>query len=468
MALVLEVISAHASSMGANARRVVGDRELKIGRESDNDWIFPQNYVSRHQAVIRCVNGMYFLEQTGSCPITVNEASRPLERNHITRLATGDRFQIDDIQIRVLETDAPAEPSVAPQPWVAPPAPPTPLGPDGVPKFSSVPGPSFGSASVDPLRILGISPPGGGDAANPKAGPSIPDLKSILDGALPVSPRANTDATPPPAPPAALADDWFQKATPGPSSPVIAPLEPPRPDMAALADIQPPSRPTPIEQGNTASVRVLPSEPPPPAGAADWVDDLLRGVGLDPRQVQMSPEVVRQLGRVLRIVVEGTRQVLQARKEIRREFRTPSTELAQTDNNPLKFSADAADALHKLLVQRSPAYLDTVSAFSDAFDDIRAHQLAMLESLRTAFEHMLRQFDPQTLEKQLAGQAAQGGVLGLGGRPKLWEAYVARFRDWQSDRDEAFRRLFGEEFGKAYEQNLARLKQTMKADNGDR
>jgi TIR domain/FHA domain len=63
MALMLQVVGVHAASMGQNVRRLLGDSELKIGRDSDNDWILPQSYVSRHQAVIRCVNGLYFLEQ---------------------------------------------------------------------------------------------------------------------------------------------------------------------------------------------------------------------------------------------------------------------------------------------------------------------------------------------------------------------------------------------------------------------
>ena len=81
MPLTLEVVGMHAASMGADVRRRLGDAELKIGRDSDNDWILPQSYVSRHQAVVRCVNGMYFLEQVGSCPIVLNESGRPLERN---------------------------------------------------------------------------------------------------------------------------------------------------------------------------------------------------------------------------------------------------------------------------------------------------------------------------------------------------------------------------------------------------
>jgi type VI secretion system protein ImpI len=174
--------------------------------------------------------------------------------------------------------------------------------------------------------------------------------------------------------------------------------------------------------------------------------------------------VAAQLGEALRIVVEGTRQVLQARNDIRREFRLPTTQVERKDNNPLKFSADASDALHKLLVQRSPAYLDTVRAFSDAFDDIRVHQAAMLAALRKAFEHMFEQFDPDSLGARLAQRGGgRGAVLGLG-KPNLWEQYAARYHEWAADPDFAFRQLFGEEFGKAYEQSLAEQKQRLRAD----
>src|ERR1700692_4305417 len=105
MSLMLEVVGVHAASMGPNVRRVLGETEFKIGRDSDNDWILPQSYVSRQQAVVRCVNGMYFLEQVGSCPIILNETGRPLERNRIARLSVGDRIMIDDIEIQVRESD---------------------------------------------------------------------------------------------------------------------------------------------------------------------------------------------------------------------------------------------------------------------------------------------------------------------------------------------------------------------------
>jgi type VI secretion system protein ImpI len=422
MSLTLEVVGVHAASMGADVRRMLGDTELKIGRDSDNDWILPQSYVSRHQAVVRCVNGMYFLEQVGSCPIVLNETGRPLERNRIARLSVGDRIMIDDIEIRVQESDAlwaaPASvdvPTMFPAMAAAPPLIDSPLSHGG---------------PIDPLELLGVRAP------DPRrAAPRLPELRSILDEAMAPAPAPAVSPAVAAAP--ALSDNWFGGASASRSAPAMPAMSPAPPSRAA---------------------------PPSGAPAAGTLENLLRGAGLDPAQTQLSEEVASQLGEVFRIVVEGTMQVLQARNQIRKEFRMATTQVAQRNNNPLKFSADVADALHKLLVQRSPAYLDTVSSFADAFDDIRVHQFAMLASLRVAFDYMLSQFDPEVLQAQFARQGGRGSVLGLGGKPKLWEAYVGRYGELTADRDFAFRRLFGEEFGKAYEQNLEQQRRVLEAN----
>src|SRR5215469_10619112 len=106
---MLEVLSVHKSSMGAAARRRIEEpeaAEFTIGRLESCNWVFPQDYVSRVQAVIRCVNGMYFLERKGNAPLAINDRSRQLERGRIARLSPGDRILIDDIDILVSEVDA--------------------------------------------------------------------------------------------------------------------------------------------------------------------------------------------------------------------------------------------------------------------------------------------------------------------------------------------------------------------------
>jgi type VI secretion system FHA domain protein len=180
-----------------------------------------------------------------------------------------------------------------------------------------------------------------------------------------------------------------------------------------------------------------------------------------PAQVTISPEVARQLGEVLRIVVAGTMEVLKARNDIRRELRIPSTVLAPNENNPLKFSADVDDAMHKLFIQRASAYLATVPAFREAFGDIRHHQVALLKSVGAAFEHMLGKFDPKVLEQQFKTKTGREGVLGFGSKDKTWQAYVEHYTQLREDREHAYRKLFGEQWAQAYEKEL----QTQKAQH---
>ena len=52
------------------------------------------------------------------------------------------------------------------------------------------------------------------------------------------------------------------------------------------------------------------------------------------------------------------------------------------------------DALYNLFIKGGPGYLGPVDAFEDAFEDVKNHQLAMLEGIRAAFRATLERFDP--------------------------------------------------------------------------
>jgi type VI secretion system FHA domain protein len=181
--------------------------------------------------------------------------------------------------------------------------------------------------------------------------------------------------------------------------------------------------------------------------------ELLRGAGLS--EQDLSPQMMQDLGKVLRVVVEGVMDVLRARAEIKSQFRLPLTRIQSADNNPLKHSPNVESALHTLLVQKNPGFLSAVQAFEDAFADIRSHQMAMLEGVRVAFESMLESFDPKELEKGFERAAKRG--FGSA-KSKYWDLYVDRFAQLSGDADDTFRRLFGDVFGEAYEKQLERLK----------
>ena len=183
---------------------------------------------------------------------------------------------------------------------------------------------------------------------------------------------------------------------------------------------------------------------------------MLAGAGLDPSAV--TPELARSFGQILRVVVSGVMDVLQARQRIKDEFGLRMTTFRPADNNPLKFSANVDDALHNLLVKRNAAYLGPVEAFEDAFGDVRTHQMAMLAGMRTAFESMLAEFDPERLQEEFDRQSKKGSLLSVPAKLRYWDLYREKFGDLVRDAEASFAELFGDEFARAYEQQLERLK----------
>jgi len=189
---------------------------------------------------------------------------------------------------------------------------------------------------------------------------------------------------------------------------------------------------------------------------------LLTGAGLS--DAQITPELIENFGRILRVVVAGLMDVLRAREKIKDEFRMRMTTFKAADNNPLKFSANVDDALHNLLVKRNAAYLGPVEAFEDAFNDVRNHQMAMLAGVRVAFDAMLAEFDPERLREQFDRQVKKGSLLAAPAKLRYWELYADRFRAMVNDQESTFRDLFGEEFARAYEEQLERLKAMNRAN----
>jgi type VI secretion system FHA domain protein len=111
-----------------------------------------------------------------------------------------------------------------------------------------------------------------------------------------------------------------------------------------------------------------------------------------------------------------------------------------------------------LLVKRHAAYLGPVEAFEDAFDDVKNHQVAMLAGVRGAFEAMLAEFDPDRLQAEFDRQLKKGALVSIPAKLRYWELYRAKIHDMVSDAEACYRELFGDEFARAYEEQLKRLK----------
>jgi type VI secretion system FHA domain protein len=294
----------------------------------------------------------------------------------------------------------------------------------------------------EPIVRVAPLPPSPPPAADPFSAPSEPAIpgEAAVPPAMPRPDPARSDperTRPPIAPP-----------------PVVAPSAPAAeaPAAAAPPPVVTPRVPQPQPAAPASDAGVSTSDAP---GTSDLAD-LLAGAGIPGAVV--TPELTRNLGQILRVVVEGLMDVLQSRQRIKEEFRMQQTVFRQADNNPLKFSANVEDALHNLLVKRNAAYLRPVEAFGDAFDDLRDHQLAMLAGMRVAFDAMLAEFDPDRLQKDFDGQLGKSSLALVPAKLRYWDLFRARRAEITKDSEAAFERLFGEQFRRAYEEQFRQLK----------
>ena len=425
--LVLAVLGPHAAQFGARSQKAFEGRDGSIGRAEDCDWVLPAAGVSRVHAMVRCLNGMYFIEDRSTNGMLLN--GRPLVKGDPAALKDGDRLQIDTFEVAVrLQADSATvvQPAMSPAPAPA------------MPAAAPLPGGDFLDDMLggDPF---GASPPAHG----------IPD-EPLLPGAgapaAALDPLAFLDEPfgPPAAPAPAPADSWNHSSGMADHfhPPGVAGQREALPDNwdLTMGDFAPKAPPAPSPAPATP-----PMAPPAMAPAASPVA---------PAAVAPAGGLPPELDAVFRIVVDGVMDVLRARAEIKNTFRLPVTLIQRSENNPLKFAPTVDEALQKLLSPPNGAFLSGTDAFQDAFDDIRCHQMAMLAGVRAGFEAVLAHFNPDRLEQEVDG----GKRSAFGGKGRYWERYRENFEGLAKDPDECFRRLFGDEFARAYEEQLARLK----------
>ena len=101
MILTLEVIGEQAQDLGASGRKVFNAIGGTIGRLPDNDWVFPDPYVSGRHALIRYLNGKYFIEDTSTNGVFVYTPDNRISRTESHQLYNGDVVYIDAYQIKV-------------------------------------------------------------------------------------------------------------------------------------------------------------------------------------------------------------------------------------------------------------------------------------------------------------------------------------------------------------------------------
>ncbi len=474
MPLRLTITSYHKLTPGQRADMELDRGELRIGRNPENDWVLPdpERLVSGQHCVIQFRDGTYYLTDTSTNGVQLVNAGVRLHRGNSEPLRDGELVRLGEydilVQITGADISSPGLPATsdpftgfdalmnrqgagAPSMPTPPPAAPAQMQAGGSPLDTK---PDL----FDFLATPAVPPPSAPD--------HIPAERHDFR-----PPQAQVPAPPVEASPAAahaIPADWDPFAELGiaaatPQAPSAAPSAPP-----AVPAAQPVPVAAPLPAAPTAPVAaaVPPSVGTPQPGAAAPTDDaleaFLRGAGVAQLRIERGEALAQMeaIGRSYRQMVEGLVDVLRARASLKGEFRMAQTMIQPVENNPLKFAPNVEEALLLLLRSGNQAFMPPDQAIAESFDDLRAHQLAVMAGVQAAIKHLLKRFEPATLEARLNKPSGIGGLLSGGRQAKYWELFTETYAAISREAEDDFQDLFGREFSRAYEEHSAKLRRT--------
>jgi type VI secretion system protein len=306
-------------------------------------------------------------------------------------------------------------------------------------------------------RAAASQPPAG--IVEPVAEPIIPEDWWMTPPAAPS--EARFAVTPPPE--AAL----FQRSpTPKPAeTPPIVPKPPTtrfdEPVKPAAAPIPEPSPQRPLP----ATPPLPPPAPKPPTAPPgldiqSLIHVFLEGAGLPHARLseEQLPEIMANLGAIFRETVRGLMEILLARGDIKGEFRLDRTAIGPVENNPLKTPPGQPplrpeEVMILLLIGQKGAYMSPVQAVREGFNDIKAHQLAVMAGIQAALARLLERFDPDNLENRLQPNVLDN-ILPGSRKAKYWDLFTSEYQTIAREAEDDFNELFGDEFARAYEERL--------------
>jgi FHA domain-containing protein/type VI secretion system protein len=446
-----------------------------VGRAPGNMLVLddPGKYISRSHASVTWRDGGYYLTDAGSNPSIVN--GRPLGAGVEIALGDGDRIVLGDyVLLASLVPALPAQPSadatlMAPPPFVPPPVqapPPLPMFEPMLP--TPMPAPP-GTGTFDALagaRILdsGAAPVGTDVLADPLGlnlfGGMAPGVVTMPAAARAaehdhVSPELQAFSPPPAL--MSIPADYDLLADFRAPAPTAAPAAQAWPASPLTASSPPPSQAAPPQEATSQPPSAAPAAPS--AGGDAVLQALLEGLGLPHLRSSHTPEqLARLVGGMLRAATAGTMDVLMARTLTKRESHIDMTMIAPRANNPLKFFPDAGSALTQMLGAQIPGYLPPLPAIGGAFDDLKAHELAVIAGMRAALAAVVQRFDPARIEQRLADPGRLDKLLPAGRKARMWDRLDELYGELARDADEDLQRLFGEKFSGAYAQQVERLR----------
>ena len=401
-----------------------------IGRSPSCDYVLDDvsKYISSNHATVIEENNQLLIQDTSSNGVFLNGATDSLGRGKTTPLTHGDTVTIGDYSLTVSVGAA----TTADDPYGD-------FEPPPAAKSADDPFDPFRGEELDWTPVSSKQEKVDDVWDDEPAAPVASSTTEDSDWANWPDNRKNSNA--PAEQPSTDPFDWLPESS---SEPKSAP-QPQRSAEAAPGRPEPPARSAPVQERPAAEPNL---------------DALFRAAGLNPSDFNsIDPAVLHEtLGMLLRSSVDGMMALLQSRAELKNAIRADITRLSRENNNPLKFSADPEEALMKLLSSHAQrGYLPPDVAVNQAVEDLKVHQLAMLEGMKAAVRALLKQFDPEQLVHKLEKSSPLAANIPITREAKLWQLFEEKFSSIHEEAVSDFNELFGREFRNAYLRRIRKM-----------
>jgi len=458
MAIKLRVISDHYRELGENRSRVFGVNGGTVGRAPGNDWILPdpRRVVSGHHFEVQFHSGKYWLIDTSTNGVFINDADDPASDTGRVELNDGDRLRVGDYDILVsLDNRIDFLPVTGDEQSAAKHLD-SDIGhslnfdnlltPRETGSSDSLPiSNAFGmrlnaEARANLLESLQRSAQSSGASSfdptrTGRMDSVVPGMASAEDGASAL------------APPAPGNQDWALRTR-----------RIPREELEdAVA-----RRKTRVE----ARERSVPFH----QQASTWTDlqsavqAFCRGAGLD--AATLSPEAQTMLplvaGQLLREAVVGLNDILRARATGAVAAAVAAVPVAAgNSSNPLRSSTSIEQALQRLFESHGRLFAGPVDSMRDVLQDTRDHETALAAGMKAGLDSVLGQLSPANVADQFEQGRARQLAPGQDPRPRYWEHYSEFYRllTQQTVGNEGMPRSFTEAFELEYARVRGDLRQ---------
>jgi type VI secretion system protein ImpI len=448
MTLRLSVENLDRLPDGGPLRVEVKGRGLDIGRDAHLDWTLPDptRYVSGKHCEIRFRDGEYWLYDVSTNGTYLNGSQFRLDAPY--RLQDGDRLVIGPYVVAAA-VEGGERRAVSPSAAAAA------APPDG--DVWGAVGNSAAPDSRDAYRVRGV-PVAQGDFLDFATGVDAPSGRAAAP-AFAWTEEPPTDeawmaapAPPAPEPPPPLAPHELPLVdTPRPIRPIEA--SPPAQEPVAIAPTPPPENlviATPAAP--VAPPKAAPAAPAPSAGAL--LERIASAAGIPQSALanRRAEEIADEIGAVLRLTAANLIQMIGSRTETKSLIRSANhTIYRPAENNPLKFSADVDHALELMFGPPNRVYLKPSAAVTEAFDDLKTHNMLVFGAMQAALDALFEDFAPDKID---ASTPQEKGISGMvaSRKARLWEAFTERWRAMTKRSDgrlnDAFMNLFAQAYDK--------------------